>query len=338
MVQVFDESHRAKNLTGAQGAQPQCSGNLSLAGAPAAGARALRVRHWRIRAEEPRAKLLSPSSLRALCPSRDACMLMRVLPRRPTLTGWGVRVSRAWSTWQPSWTGAALRMCSSLLAPRPCHVPVLRHAPRAGTGAIELFAMGLKSSGAYLSRTLSYAGAEFSVERVAPGAIFRASVPLQKTLYRRRAGACPVGLVLPLTAGAGFSCPAGAVRPRRSFLADAARHPGRLRLVRRRRRRAAAAAAAAAAAGGEVVLPAAGAAGGGGRGGGAGGGGWMLFHSTRLKFFQQLYLAAKVLFPGHSPACQPAPVQAVASVSCPGVGGCLRGDGAAGGRTRPGGL
>lgn len=33
-------------------------------------------------------------------------------------------------------------------------------------GALELFAMGLKATGSYLSRTLSYDGAEFSIAKV----------------------------------------------------------------------------------------------------------------------------------------------------------------------------
>ncbi|DBA83686.1 TPA: hypothetical protein ACH3X1_016793 [Trebouxia sp. C0004] len=37
---------------------------------------------------------------------------------------------------------------------------------RSGLGALELFAMGLKATGSYLSRTLSYDGAEFSIARV----------------------------------------------------------------------------------------------------------------------------------------------------------------------------
>lgn len=34
---------------------------------------------------------------------------------------------------------------------------------KAGMGALEMFAMGLKATGAYLCRTLSYSGAEFEV-------------------------------------------------------------------------------------------------------------------------------------------------------------------------------
>lgn len=37
---------------------------------------------------------------------------------------------------------------------------------RSGLGALEMFAMGLKATGSYLSRTLSYDGAEFSIARV----------------------------------------------------------------------------------------------------------------------------------------------------------------------------
>ena len=37
---------------------------------------------------------------------------------------------------------------------------------RSGLGALELFAMGLKATGSYLSRTLSYDGAEFSIAKV----------------------------------------------------------------------------------------------------------------------------------------------------------------------------
>ncbi|KAK9815308.1 hypothetical protein WJX72_001386 [[Myrmecia] bisecta] len=41
-----------------------------------------------------------------------------------------------------------------------------------GLGALELFSMGLKATGTYLSRTLSYAGAEFSIAKVPMEAVF----------------------------------------------------------------------------------------------------------------------------------------------------------------------
>ena len=43
---------------------------------------------------------------------------------------------------------------------------------RSGLGALELFAMGLKATGSYLSRTLSYDGAEFSIARVEVDPVF----------------------------------------------------------------------------------------------------------------------------------------------------------------------
>ena len=36
---------------------------------------------------------------------------------------------------------------------------------RAGLGSLELYAMGLKATGSYLARTLSYAGAEFNIAK-----------------------------------------------------------------------------------------------------------------------------------------------------------------------------
>ena len=43
--------------------------------------------------------------------------------------------------------------------------PDARHHCRLGLGALELFALGLKSTGRYLSRSLSFAGAEFNIAR-----------------------------------------------------------------------------------------------------------------------------------------------------------------------------
>lgn len=43
----------------------------------------------------------------------------------------------------------------------------------AGLGALELFCMGLKANGIYLSRTLSYAKAEFEVVRSPMSRTFR---------------------------------------------------------------------------------------------------------------------------------------------------------------------
>lgn len=37
---------------------------------------------------------------------------------------------------------------------------------RSGLGAMELFAMGLKATGSYLSRTLSYKGADFEIAKM----------------------------------------------------------------------------------------------------------------------------------------------------------------------------
>jgi hypothetical protein len=48
--------------------------------------------------------------------------------------------------------------------------------PRSGLGGVELFAMGLKSTGTYLSRTLSYKDAEFRLEQVEIAPPFRCFV------------------------------------------------------------------------------------------------------------------------------------------------------------------
>jgi hypothetical protein len=37
---------------------------------------------------------------------------------------------------------------------------------KSGLGALELYCMGLKATGTYLSRTLSYTGAQFTMERI----------------------------------------------------------------------------------------------------------------------------------------------------------------------------
>lgn len=44
------------------------------------------------------------------------------------------------------------------------HVVMVHH--RSGLGAMELFAMGLKATGSYLSRTLSYKGADFDIAKL----------------------------------------------------------------------------------------------------------------------------------------------------------------------------
>lgn len=43
---------------------------------------------------------------------------------------------------------------------------MVTHLTKAGLGSLELFSMGLKSTGTYLSRALSYKGAEFSIAKV----------------------------------------------------------------------------------------------------------------------------------------------------------------------------
>jgi P-loop containing NTP hydrolase pore-1 len=45
-------------------------------------------------------------------------------------------------------------------------VEMVTHLTKAGLGSLELFSMGLKSTGTYLSRALSYKGAEFSIAKV----------------------------------------------------------------------------------------------------------------------------------------------------------------------------
>ncbi len=44
---------------------------------------------------------------------------------------------------------------------------------RSGLGGVEMFAMGLKATGAYLSRTLSYKDAEFRLEQLEIEPAFR---------------------------------------------------------------------------------------------------------------------------------------------------------------------
>ena len=44
---------------------------------------------------------------------------------------------------------------------------------KSGLGALEIFAMGLKATGAYLSRTLSYRGAEFRLDQTDLDARFK---------------------------------------------------------------------------------------------------------------------------------------------------------------------
>lgn len=44
---------------------------------------------------------------------------------------------------------------------------------KAGLGSLELFCMGLKATGCYLARTLSYKGAEFQLERIKLDAEFK---------------------------------------------------------------------------------------------------------------------------------------------------------------------
>lgn len=49
---------------------------------------------------------------------------------------------------------------------------------RSGLGGIELFSMGLKASGTYLSRTLSYKDAEFRLEQIDIDPAFRWAFPV----------------------------------------------------------------------------------------------------------------------------------------------------------------
>jgi hypothetical protein len=44
---------------------------------------------------------------------------------------------------------------------------------KSGLGALELYCMGLKATGTYLSRTLSYTGAEFLMERIELDPVFK---------------------------------------------------------------------------------------------------------------------------------------------------------------------
>lgn len=51
-----------------------------------------------------------------------------------------------------------------------CNAPCLQ---RSKLGALELAAMSLKATGTYLSRTLSYAGAEFALAHVEVDPVFK---------------------------------------------------------------------------------------------------------------------------------------------------------------------
>lgn len=44
---------------------------------------------------------------------------------------------------------------------------------RSGLGALELYSMALKATGSYVSRTLSYSGAEFNLVNVKIDPVFR---------------------------------------------------------------------------------------------------------------------------------------------------------------------
>ncbi|CAL8463694.1 g3228 [Coccomyxa elongata] len=50
---------------------------------------------------------------------------------------------------------------------------MIRSLATSGLGALELFSMGLKATGTYISRSLSYAGAEFSIVRVDVDPVFK---------------------------------------------------------------------------------------------------------------------------------------------------------------------
>lgn len=50
---------------------------------------------------------------------------------------------------------------------------MVQYLKDAGLGSLELFCMGLKSTGTYLARTLSYAGAEFKLAKVQLDPVFR---------------------------------------------------------------------------------------------------------------------------------------------------------------------
>lgn len=47
------------------------------------------------------------------------------------------------------------------------------HLRRSGLGALEMFCMGLKATGTYVSRTLSYKGAEFRLEQLDVDPVFK---------------------------------------------------------------------------------------------------------------------------------------------------------------------
>ena len=58
------------------------------------------------------------------------------------------------------------------------HAPPLmsshtHHLHRSGLGALEMFCMGLKATGTYVSRTLAYSGAEFRMETLDIDPIFK---------------------------------------------------------------------------------------------------------------------------------------------------------------------
>ena len=57
-------------------------------------------------------------------------------------------------------------MCLQCPAAATAQIEMVQHLNKAGLGSLELFSMGLKATGTYLSRTLAYTGAEFSLARV----------------------------------------------------------------------------------------------------------------------------------------------------------------------------
>ena len=91
--------------------------------------------------------------------------LVRTYVQPPTFTpsAFSVLYSSATGASEPLHLGYMTRMLPAGFRDTFDLVATLK---KAGLGSLELFCMGLKATGCYLARTLSYKGAEFQLERI----------------------------------------------------------------------------------------------------------------------------------------------------------------------------
>lgn len=54
-----------------------------------------------------------------------------------------------------------------------CAISAPLHEQKVGMASLEVFSMGMKATGTYLARTLSYTGADFQLVRVEVDPVFR---------------------------------------------------------------------------------------------------------------------------------------------------------------------